>query len=131
MDLLRKKTYKEKLINNLNKIKDKNLIIYHFKEEGIDFIKQIAFELDRELKNLVFLATVETESKPYIVLLISKNLANESNLDARNIVNNLSEKIKGSGGGQNFLSTAGGNFLDGLSKVRDEGKIYFTKVLNN
>ena len=131
MDLVRKKTYKEKLINNLNTIKDKNLIIDHFKEEGVEFVKQIAFELDRELKNLVFLATVETESKPYIVLLISKNLANESNLDARNIVKNLSEKIKGSGGGQNFLSTAGGNLLDGLSKVRDEGKFYFAKVLNN
>ena len=90
----------------------------------------MAFELDRELKNLVFLATIENESKPFIVLLISKNLANESNLDARNVINNLSKKIKGSGGGQNFLSTAGGNFLDGLSKVRDEGKIYFAKVLN-
>ena len=130
IDSLRKKTYKEKLINNLNKIGGKNLIIDHFKEEGIDFVKQMAFELDRELKNLVFLATIENESKPFIVLLISKNLANESNLDARNVINNLSKKIKGSGGGQNFLSTAGGNFLDGLSKVRDEGKIYFAKVLN-
>ena len=131
IDSLRKKTYKEKLINNLNKIGDKTLIIDHFKEEGVDFVKQIAFELDRKLKNLVFLATIESESKPYIVIFISKNLANDSNLDARNIIEILSEKIQGSGGGQNFLSTAGGNFLDGLPNVRDEGKTYFAKVLNN
>ena len=64
-------------------------------------------------------------------IFISKNLANDSNLDARNIIEILSEKIQGSGGGQNFLSTAGGNFLDGLPNVRDEGKTYFAKVLNN
>mgnify|MGYP003323753669 CR=1 FL=1 len=41
----------------------------------------------------------------------------------------LSEYIEGSGGGQNFLSTAGGKNLNGLQLVRKEGKSLLNDIL--
>ena len=52
-------------------------------------------------------------------------------MDARNIIKILSKSIDGSGGGQNFLSTAGGKKVEGLEIVKKEGKAYFQKILNN
>ena len=40
--------------------------------------------------------------------MISKNLLDELDIDANDIINKLATRIEGSGGGQKFLATAGG-----------------------
>ena len=130
-DRLRKKSLKDEIKDNVEKLNDSNLILYHFNNESLDFIKQIAFEMDKEIDNLIFLATSNMSNKPLILLLISKEVVKKLNLDAKDIINKLALNIKGAGGGQNFLSTAGGKNIDGLSKVLSDGRDYFKKLLKN
>ena len=126
----RKKQIKSELNSSVLKIKDVNLLINDFKEEKMNFVKQIAFELEKELKNLIFLGTLLDSNKPLILIMISKNLLDELDIDANNIINKLATHIEGTGGGQKFLATAGGKNKEGIKKVINEGRIILESILN-
>ena len=130
-DNLRKNSVKDEIKKKINSLNNSNIILHHFKGEKMDFVKQIGFELEKEFGNIIFLATIELNQKPFIVLLISKTYIKEFQLDARIIIKDLSKHIEGSGGGQDFLSTAGGKKVEGLKSVLLDGQSYFNKVLNN
>ncbi len=127
----RKKHLRDKLLSSMSKYGDVNLIIYNFKNEKMEFVKQLAFELEKEKKNTVFLGTLSNSNKPLIILMISKNLCDSMNLDANDIINKLAYHIDGSGGGQKFLATAGGRNLSGNDNVIKEAKVLFKSLLNN
>ena len=130
-DTFRKKSIKDEIKEKIKKVNDISLLINHFEDENLDFIKQIGFEFEKEYKNIVFLATTKFNQKPSILLLISRSIIEKIKLDARIIIKDLSKHIDGSGGGQVFLSTAGGKNSKGLKNVLLEGESYFKKVLNN
>ena len=117
----RKKQIKSELNSSVLKIKNVNLLINDFKDEKMNFVKQIAFELEKELKNLIFLGTLLDSNKPLILIMISKNLLDELDIDANNIINKLATHIEGTGGGQKFLATAGG---------KNKGRIILESILN-
>ena len=126
----RKKQIKLELNSSVLKIKNVNLLINDFKDEKMNFVKQIAFELEKELKNMIFLGTLLDSNKPLILIMISKNLLDELDIDANNIINKLATHIEGSGGGQKFLATAGGKNKEGIKKVINEGRIILESILN-
>ena len=126
----RKKQIKSELNSSVLKIKSVNLLINDFKDEKMNFVKQIAFELEKELKNLIFLGTLLDSNKPLILIMISKNLLDELDIDANDIINKLATHIEGSGGGQKFLATAGGKNKEGIKKVINEGRIILESILN-
>ena len=126
----RKKQIKLELNSSVLKIKNVNLLINDFKDEKMNFVKQIAFEIEKELKNLIFLGTLLDSNKPLILIMISKNLLDELDIDANNIINKLATHIEGSGGGQKFLATAGGKNKEGIKKVINEGRIILESILN-
>ena len=126
----RKKQIKSELNSSVLKIKNFNLLINDFKDEKMNFVKQIAFELEKELKNLIFLGTLLDSNKPLILIMISKNLLDELDIDANYIINKLATHIEGSGGGQKFLATAGGKNKEGIKKVINEGRIILESILN-
>ena len=126
----RKKQIKSELNSSVLKIKNVNLLINDFKDEKMNFIKQIAFELEKELKNMIFLGTLLDSNKPLILIMISKNLLDELDIDANDIINKLATHIEGSGGGQKFLATAGGKNKEGIKKVINEGRIILESILN-
>ena len=126
----RKKQIKSELNSSVLKIKNVNLLINDFKDEKMNFVKQIAFELEKELKNLIFLGTLLDSNKPLILIMISKNLLDELDIDANYIINKLATHIEGSGGGQKFLATAGGKNKEGIKKVINEGRIILESILN-
>ena len=130
-DTFRKKSIKDEIKEKIKKVNDISLLINHFEDENLDFIKQIGFEFEKEYKKIVFLATTKFNQKPSILLLISRSIIEKIKLDARIIIKDLSKHIDGSGGGQVFLSTAGGKNSKGLKNVLLEGESYFKKVLNN
>ena len=126
----RKKQIKSELNSSVLKIKNVNLLINDFKDEKMNFVKQIAFELEKELKNMIFLGTLLDSNKPLILMMISKNLLDELDIDANDIINKLATHIEGSGGGQKFLATAGGKNKEGIKKVINEGRIILESILN-
>jgi len=80
-------------------------------------IKTLAFELDREVGNVVIaFGSVSPDGKPLLTVKISDNLVKEKGLNAGTIVRELAGKyLKGGGGGQPFFATAGGSDASGLA----------------
>ena len=59
-----------------------------------------------------------SEGKPFVVIGLGDRLVNEKNLDATKIIREMvAPKIKGGGGGQKTLATAGGQDASTLDVV--------------
>ena len=87
-------------------------------------MKNLSFELKNQIDNLFFLAGAEIDSKAMLSLIVSDNLVKDKNLNATNIIRELSKEIQGGGGGQPFYATAGGKNPAGLSKALEMASSY-------
>ena len=92
--------------------------------DSAEIIKNLSFDLKNKIDNLFMVIGANIKGKPSLSLIISENLAKEKNLNAGNIVREIAKEIQGSGGGQAFYATAGGNNLQGLSKALEKAKEY-------
>lgn len=97
------------------------------KDAGLDDLRQIALALKQHNTDLVaVLAGVQNE-KPALCVLITDKLVSEKSWDASKLVKEAGREIKGGGGGQSGLATAGGKFVDGLEAAR---KFILIKLLS-
>ena len=64
---------------------------------------------------------LDAGDKANLQLLISKSLVSDD-LNAGNIIREVSKHIQGGGGGQPFFASAGGKNPDGISAALDELK---------
>jgi alanyl-tRNA synthetase len=90
-------------------------------------IKPLAFDLGKSIKNLFMLIATTDGSKAILVCYIDKGLVEKKGFDARKIIDRISKHIKGTGGGQNFYSTAGGDDINGIDKAISS----FNKMLDS
>jgi alanyl-tRNA synthetase len=88
------------------------------RELGPETLRKLALELrDEEPRLLLVLATL-TEGKPLVVIGLGDQLVHEQNLDASKIVREIAApRIKGGGGGQKTLASAGGQDAAALESV--------------
>lgn len=110
------------LQESLQKKGDINFITAQVQVANTDLLKQIAFELKNQVKNLLAILVAEIQQKPHIAVMISENLVQEKKLDASQIVKELAKEIQGGGGGQKFFATAGGNNPNGIAKVLEKAQ---------
>ena len=103
----------------LDKVKDCNGINLLSEKLSLNpkLLKPLAFDLGKSIKNLFMLIAVTEGSKAILVCYIDKGLVEKKEFDARKIINKISKYINGSGGGQNFYSTAGGDNPNGIDKA--------------
>lgn len=88
------------------------------KDAGLDELRQIALMLKQQNVEMVaVLAGIQNE-KPALCVMISDKLAGEKAWDASKMVKEAGREIKGGGGGQPTLATAGGKNVDGLDAAR-------------
>ena len=80
-------------------------------------VKDLIFQLKKEISNLFIIIGTKTEQKPTLSLGISDDLLNLKNLHAGTIIRELSKEIKGGGGGQPSFATAGGSDTSGLENA--------------
>ncbi|GJM34056.1 MAG: alanine--tRNA ligase [Saprospiraceae bacterium] len=85
-------------------------------------IKNLAFQLEKELDNVVAVLGADIKGKPLLTIVISKELVTSKGLHAGNLVRELAKEIKGGGGGQPFFATAGGKDVSGLEKAIAKAK---------
>ncbi len=85
-------------------------------------IKNLAFQLEKELDGVVAVLAAEVKEKPLLTIVISKTLVDSKGLHAGNMVRELAKEIKGGGGGQPFFATAGGKDLSGLDRAIAKAK---------
>jgi alanyl-tRNA synthetase len=77
-------------------------------------LKDLAFQLKGEVKDLYLVLGAEIGGKPSLTIMISDNIVAEKGLDASKIVREAGREIQGGGGGQPFYATAGGKNAAGL-----------------
>ena len=88
-----------------------------------DALKKICFDLKNNLSNYVAVLCANIGGKPSVAIGIDEKTAAARNLDAGKIIKeHISALIKGAGGGQKTLATAGGQDASNLQKVIDTVK---------
>lgn len=85
-------------------------------------IKELAFNIEREMENLFLIIAARQEDKATLTVIISKNLVTSKNLDAGKIVRELGKHIQGGGGGQSHFATAGGKNALGIDQALQAAK---------
>jgi len=110
---------KENLLKETKVINNINVITYNQKSE-VASIKQMAFEYYNSLENTVFAAAFEAPGgKACLTLMYTKDLV-EKGHDSSKDIRTAAKLIQGGGGGQKFLSTAGGKKIEGLNGALDK-----------
>ncbi len=97
---------------------------------NVESLKKICFLLKNEsdnyrMKNYVIVLASTIEGKPHVALMLDDTVAADKNLDASKIIKeNIAPLIKGGGGGQKTLATAGGQDASKLSAVIEKVKSF-------
>ncbi|MBK8363479.1 MAG: alanine--tRNA ligase [Bacteroidetes bacterium] len=108
---------KKELLGKIKSVNGINFLAEQIELPTADALKNLSFELKNQVENLFFLAGAEIDGKALLSLIVSDNLVKDKNLNATNIIRELSKEIQGGGGGQPFYATAGGKNPSGLKKA--------------
>ncbi len=88
-----------------------------------DALKKLCFDLKADMNNYVVVLAANIEGKAQVAILIEDKLAEEKGLDAPKIIKEqVASLIKGGGGGQKTLATAGGQDTSNLAMVIEKVK---------
>lgn len=82
--------------------------------ENADEVRNLAYQLKGEVKNLVFIVGADIQGKANLTIMFSDNLVTDFELNAGTIIREVSKEIQGGGGGQAFFASAGGKNPQGL-----------------
>lgn len=103
---------KDEIINGVNFIGD---IV---EVSNADALKKLCFDLKNHLRDHVVVLCVNLGGKPFVAVGISETVVVAKNLDAGKIIKeHIAPLIKGGGGGQKTLATAGGQEPGSLQQV--------------
>ncbi len=88
-----------------------------------DSLKKLCFELKSSLNNYVVVLAAAIDGKAQVAVLLDEAVSSSKNLEAPKIIKeHISGLIKGGGGGQKTLATAGGQDASNLQQVIDKVK---------
>lgn len=113
---------KSELLQQKESINGVNFIGATLPLQDASAIKNLAYQLENEIGNVVIVFGAEVKGKPQLMVTISKSLTEAKNLHAGNMIRELAKSIKGGGGGQPFFATAGGKDAGGLIEAIEKAK---------
>ena len=116
------------LEENADTINDIRFIAGRMESDSADFLKNIAFRIRASSDNTVLVLGSETGSKANLLVMVSDRLVKERNLSAVNIIREIAAEIKGGGGGQPFLATAGGTDTGGIDRALSKAGEYLRNL---
>ncbi len=91
--------------------------------ENADALKKLCFDLKNKLSNYAVVLASNIDGKAQVAILLDENLAASKNLEAPKIIKeHIAPLIKGGGGGQKTLATAGGQDASNLKLVIEKVK---------
>ncbi|MEQ9404386.1 MAG: alanine--tRNA ligase [Cyclobacteriaceae bacterium] len=112
---------KQQMLNSVVNSNGRSVISYSGEFPSADSLKQVAFDLKREVDHLVLLVAALIDGKPMITVMLADELVKEG-LNANEIIRKMATAIKGGGGGQPFYATAGGKDVSGLDEALKIGR---------
>ena len=88
-----------------------------------DALKKLCIDLKPHLKNAVVVLAANTGGKANVSIMIDEEVVSLKNLDAVKVIKEqIAPLIKGGGGGQKTLATAGGQDASNLQQVIEKVK---------
>jgi alanyl-tRNA synthetase len=83
-----------------------------------DALKKIAFDMSQQLSDGFIVLTSSIQGKASVAIALAENLAQSKNWDASKMIKEqVAPLIKGGGGGQKTLATAGGQDAGQFDKI--------------
>jgi alanine--tRNA ligase len=109
-------------------IKNIRFISGEIETDSADTLKAIAFEMRKGSDNVVVVIGSAIGGKANIVVMVSDNLVKDKNINAVNIIKEISGEINGGGGGQPFLASAGGKKPEGIKNAISKAAEYLKNL---
>jgi len=114
---------KEKLLENIEVINGINFIGAIVNVSNADALKKLCLLLIENLENYLIVLASDIEGKPNVAVALDGKLISVKNMDAIKIIKeNVAPLIKGGGGGQKMMATAGGQDASKLKDVIENVK---------
>jgi alanyl-tRNA synthetase len=89
-----------------------------------DALKKLCFDLKNDLINYVVVLAAAIDGKAQVAVLLDEKISTEKNLEAPKIIKEqIAGLIKGGGGGQRTLATAGGQDASNLPQVIEKVRV--------
>jgi alanyl-tRNA synthetase len=109
------------LLKNVQEINGVQAVI---SEVSVDAgaMKNLAFSLEKELPNLFMVLAAKDGDKAQLTVAIGKSLVDAGKFHAGKIIKELAAEIKGGGGGQAHIATAGGKDPNGIKNALEKAK---------
>lgn len=85
--------------------------------DSAETLKNIAFGFRKSTDNTIVVIGASINGKANIVAMVSDRFVKEKNINAVDIIKEVSGEINGGGGGQPFLAAAGGKNPDGIKNA--------------
>ncbi len=95
-----------------------------------DKLKDLAFQIKKELPEFVAILGAEVKGKPQIAVVTSDEIAKAGKVNAVEVISDCAKEIQGGGGGQPFFATAGGKNLQGLDRAIQRAKAFIEDKLS-
>ncbi|HEY0067401.1 MAG TPA: alanine--tRNA ligase, partial [Flavisolibacter sp.] len=122
-ELAQLRILKESLAGKAQQVNGAAFIGEQVQVSSADALKKLAFELKQQVPNHVIVLVADIDGKAGVALAVDETLAAEKGLDAAQLIRQkVAPLIKGGGGGQKTLATAGGQDISALHQVIDAVK---------
>ncbi|MFM8806401.1 MAG: alanine--tRNA ligase [Sphingomonadales bacterium] len=109
---------RDRLLGQIKKIGAVHFIGEQVEVASPDALKKCCLELREKATNQVIVLTALIDGKPFVAVGVAEELTKSPSLDANSIIKNVvAPLIKGGGGGQKTLATAGGQEASTLGEV--------------
>ncbi len=116
----------KELLQKIQAINTINFIGELVEVSNANALKKLCFDLKLQLQNYFIVLAANVEGKAAVAIMIDDKLSANKNLDASKIIKqDIAPLIKGGGGGQKTLATAGGEDASNLDKVIEVVKDLF------
>ncbi|MCB0790958.1 MAG: alanine--tRNA ligase [Flavobacteriales bacterium] len=109
----------DELMAEARSLKGARLLV---KEVDLDAqgMKDLAFRLKDAHKDLLLVLGARHEGKALLTVMVGEDLIREKGIRATDVIKQLASEIKGGGGGQPFLATAGGKDPGGIPRALEK-----------
>ena len=119
---------KKDLLNKVQTINGISFIGSIVEVSNADSLKKLCFDLKSELNNYMVVLAAAIDGKAQVAILLDESVIVSKNLEAPKIIKeHIAGLIKGGGGGQKTLATAGGQDASNLSLVIEKVKSLILK----
>ncbi|HCC70658.1 MAG TPA: alanine--tRNA ligase [Bacteroidales bacterium] len=110
----------DELLKKSEYINGVQLIVQQIHVDSAEILKKIAHMIRISNKGIILAIGAHIENKAHLLIMISDDIVKQKQLNAGKIIGNAAFYIKGGGGGQPFMATAGGSYPEGIPEALEK-----------